>query len=676
MIKNNCEITYLKGIGEKRAGLYRKLGINSLEELITYYPRDYIDYSDPVPIKDIENGETCVFKGTVTKKLKPYFSGRITVYHAAVSDGTDEMLLTFFNSQFSFDKLVAKQTYLFYGKVTCDFAKKEAASPLFIPESAENVITPKYSLTKGLSNNIVSANIGAALEKADFEDLLPDYIREREKLLPLREAVNNIHFPKSIGAFLEAQKRLAFEELLVLQLGLSLLGRKKRKAGGIKMEKVRIRDFFESLPFQPTNAQKNAIKECIADMCGERPMNRLLQGDVGSGKTLVAAAVIYFTVKNGYQCTLMAPTEILAKQHRDTLSKLLEPLGVAVELLTGSMTEKEKREAKKRIESGEAQVAVGTHALIQKSVVFANLALSVTDEQHRFGVAQRSRLQAKGEDPHSLVMSATPIPRTLALMIYADLDISVLNEMPKGRLPIKTYGVDSSYHRRLYNFITKYVNEGYQAYIVCPLIEEGAADKTAAAKYFETLRNGALKGVSMGLLHGRMKQADKDKVMSDFKDNRISVLVATTVVEVGVDVPNAVVMIIENAEQFGLSQLHQLRGRVGRGNVQSHCILVTDSKNEYTKSRVDTMVETCDGFKIANRDLELRGPGDFFGAAQHGLPPLKIANMTRDIDIVYLAQKYSSEILGEDENLSLEKNKGLRQLVLQLFKGGEKYGIN
>ena len=676
MIKNNCEITYIKGIGEKRAELYRKLGINSLEELITYYPRDYIDYSDPRPINEIENGETCVFRGTVTKKLKPYFSGKITIYHAVVSDDTDEMLLTFFNTQFSFDKLVEKQTYLFYGKVTCDFAKKEVASPLFIPEESKNVITPKYPLTKGLFNNIVSANIGTALEKADFEDLLPDYIREKENLLSLKEAVNNIHFPESLDAYLQAQKRLAFEELLVLQLGLSLLGKKKRKANGIKMKKVPIKDFFEALPFEATNAQKTAIKDCIADMCGEQPMNRLLQGDVGSGKTLVAAAVIYFVIKNGYQASLMAPTEILAKQHKVTLSKFLEPLGITVELLTGSMTEKEKREAKKRIESGEAQVIIGTHALIQKSVVFANLALSVTDEQHRFGVKQRSTLQAKGENSHSLVMSATPIPRTLALMIYADLDISVLNEMPKGRLPIKTYGVDSGYHKRLYSFITKYVKEGYQAYIVCPLIEEGITDKTAAVKYFETLQKGALQGISMGLLHGRMKQADKDKVMSDFKDNRISVLVATTVVEVGVDVPNAVVMIIENAEQFGLSQLHQLRGRVGRGNVQSHCILVTDSKNEYTKSRVDTMVATCDGFKIANKDLELRGPGDFFGAAQHGLPSLKIANMTRDIEIVYLAQKYSSEILEEDENLSLEKNKGLRQLVAQFFKGGEKYGIN
>lgn len=676
MIKNNCDITYIKGIGEKRAELYRKVGINSLEELITYYPRDYIDYSEPKPISEIENGETCVFKGTVTKKLKPYFSGKISVYHVAVSDGTDEMLLTFFNTQFTFDKLIEKQTYLFYGKVTCDFIKKETASPLFIPESAKNVITPKYSLTKGLSNNIISTNIAAALEKAEYIDLLPEYIREKENLMPIKEALNNVHFPKSLEICLKAQKRLAFEELLVLQLGLSLLGKKKRRENGIKMEQISITDFFEMLPFQPTNAQNQAIEDCISDMCGTLPMNRLLQGDVGSGKTLVAAAAIYFTVKNGYQASLMAPTEILAKQHKETLSKFLEPLGVRIELLTGSMTEKEKREAKKRIESGEADVAVGTHALIQKSVVFNNLAFTVTDEQHRFGVVQRSTMQEKGSNPHCLVMSATPIPRTLALMIYADLDISVLNEMPKGRLPVRTYGVDSSYHKRLYNFIIKYVREGYQAYIVCPLIEEGITDKAAAVSYFEALQNGPLSGISMGLLHGRMKQADKDKVMSDFKEGRISVLVTTTVIEVGVDVPNAVVMIIENAEQFGLSQLHQLRGRVGRGNVQSHCILVTDSKNQYTRSRIDTMVATCNGFEIANKDLELRGPGDFFGAAQHGLPPLKIANMTRDIDIVYLAQRYSKEILDEDPNLSSEKNKGLRALVSKLFQGGEKYGIN
>lgn len=675
MIKNNIDITFLKGVGEKRAAMYRRLGVNTVEDLITFYPKDYIDYTDPKPICEIENEELCVFRGTVTKKLKPYF-GRISVFHAAVSDGTDDLLLTFFNSQFTFDKLIEGQKYLFYGKVTCDFAKKECSSPLFIPACSKNVITPKYSLTKGLSNNIISSNVRMALESAETEDLLPEYIREREGLVSLDKALWGIHFPESGEIMERAKRRLAFEELLVLQLGLSLLGKKKRLQNGIAMKKVAMKEFFASLPFEPTGAQKRAIKECVDDMCRPLPMNRLLQGDVGSGKTLVAAAAIYFAVKNGYQASLMAPTEILAKQHRDTLAAFLEPLGVKVELLTGSLPEKEKKAVRERIKSGEAQVVTGTQALIQKNVIFASLGLSIVDEQHRFGVAQRSKLQAKGENPHSLVMSATPIPRTLALMIYADLDISVLDEMPKGRLPIKTYGVDSSYHRRLYNFIRKYVSEGYQAYIVCPLIEEGVSDKTAAVKYFEKLRNEELSGISMGLLHGKMKQADKDSVMSDFKDNKISVLVSTTVVEVGVDVPNAVVMIIENSEQFGLSQLHQLRGRVGRGNAQSHCILVSDSKNSYTKSRIDTMVQTCDGFEIANKDLELRGPGDFFGAAQHGLPALKIANMTRDIETVQLAQRYSEEILSEDEKLTSEKNRGLRQLVANLFKGGMQYGIN
>lgn len=675
MITNNTEITYLKGIGEKRAVMYRKLGINTLDDLIGFYPKDYIDYSEPKKICEIENEETCVFKGEVTKKLKPYI-GRVTVYRAAISDGTDEMLISLFNNQFAYNKLVEGESYLFYGKVSCNFAKKEAQSPVFIPLNSENRIIPKYPLTKGLTNNVVINNVSSALLQAEFTDLLPEYIKEKEALLTLKEAVFNIHFPQSEEMLEKAKKRLAFDELLVLQLGLSLLGKHKRNQNGIPMKKIPMKDFFASLPFEPTNAQKNAIKECLADMCRSIPMNRLLQGDVGSGKTLVAAAIMYFTVKNGYQASIMAPTEILAKQHRDTLAHFLEPLGVNVELLIGSLTAKEKKQTKERIKSGTAQVVVGTHALIQNDVIFCNLGLSVTDEQHRFGVAQRSRLQEKGENPHSLVMSATPIPRTLALIIYADLDISVLNEMPKGRLPVKTYGVDSSFHQRLYNFIRKYVKDGYQAYIVCPYVEEGMNDKISAVQYFEELKNGALSGIKMGLLHGKMKDSEKDWVMSEFKQNNISVLVATTVIEVGIDVPNAVVIIIENAEQFGLSQLHQLRGRVGRGSTQSHCILVTDSKGEYTKARIDTMVATCDGFEIANKDLELRGPGDFFGSMQHGLPPLKIANMTRDIDIVYLTQKYAKEILEEDKSLSMEKNKGLKLMVKNLFNGGEKFGIN
>ena len=434
--------------------------------------------------------------------------------------------------------------------------------------------------------------------------------------------------------------------------------------------------FYGSLPFVPTNAQKRAVEECIADMLGELPMNRLLQGDVGSGKTLVAAALMYFAAKNGVQSSLMAPTEILAKQHRDSLSAFLEPFGIKVELLTGSLSQKEKNEVKERLKSGKSLVAVGTQALIQKNVEFKELGLSVTDEQHRFGVAQRSELQAKGTSPHSLVMSATPIPRTLALMIYADLDISALDEMPKGRIPIRTYWVDESYHQRLYNFVIKYVKTGYQAYIVCPLIEEGASEKTAATAYFEKLKNGYFSGISVGLLHGKMKQAEKDAVMADFKANKVSVLVSTTVIEVGVDVPNAVVMIIENAEQFGLSQLHQLRGRVGRGNVQSHCILVSDSKTEYTKTRMETMVATSNGFEIADKDLELRGPGDFFGYAQHGLPPLKIASMTGNMETVKQVQRYSAAILKDDPKLTKEKNKGLRELTKRLFSSGEKFGFN
>lgn len=675
MIKNNNDITYLRGVGEKKAKMYAKLGIETVEDLLCYYPKDYIDFTELKNICEIENGESCAFKGVVTRKLRPHI-GRVAVYQAAISDGTDEMLVTFFNNHFSYDNLVVGQCYLFYGKVNCDFAKKETASPLFIAENAEHAIMPKYSLTKGLSSNMIAANVRTALGSCEIEELMPEYLIEAAGLMTLAEAVRNIHFPESMERQREAKRRLVFEELLILQLGLSMLKNRNKSKSGVKTVPVDMEPFYASLPFAPTGAQKRAVEECIGDMLGELPMNRLLQGDVGSGKTLVAAAVMYFMAQNGYQSSLMAPTEILAKQHRDTLSGFLEPLGIKAELLTGSMTAKEKAEAKQRIQSGEVQVVVGTHALIQKDVEFSALGLSVTDEQHRFGVAQRSELQAKGEFPHSLVMSATPIPRTLALMIYADLDLSVLDEMPKGRLPIRTYGVDSSFHQRLYRFIIKYVNEGYQAYIVCPLIEEGASEKTAATAYFEKLKSSYLAGVSVGLLHGRMKQAEKDAVMADFKSNRISVLVSTTVIEVGVDVPNAVVMIIENAEQFGLSQLHQLRGRVGRGSTQSHCILVSDSKSAYTKARIDTMVATCNGFEIADKDLELRGPGDFFGHAQHGLPQLKIANMTEDMETVREVQRYSAEILKDDPKLLTEKNKGLRLLTARLFREGENFGYN
>ncbi len=669
-------LTELKGVGEKRAKLYSRLGIQTANDLIHHYPRDYTDYSSPKKICEIQDGELCVFEAAIAQKLKPIITPRVKIYRCILADETGEMLCTLFNMDYTFKNLVEGEIYIFQGRVSCDLVRREVSSPTFIPIEQKNLLVPKYPLTAGLSQNIISMNVKSALEACEIEELLPEEIREKYSLMGKEEALRQIHFPSNRQALEKAKERLVFEELFVLQLGLSLLKNRNRSLTGVRMSDVDIEEFVSSLPYSPTNAQLRSIKECICDMKKSVPMNRLLQGDVGSGKTLVAAAVCYFAAKNGYQSTLMAPTEILAKQHYNTLSSFLAPLGIKVELLTGAISIKEKNAVKKDAESGVAQVVVGTQALIQSKVQFDKLGVVITDEQHRFGVSQRSKLAKKGENPHTLVMSATPIPRTLALLIYGDLDISLLDEMPKGRLSIKTYAVDTSYRTRLYNFIRKYVRDGYQAYIVCPMIDENINEKAGAVKYYEELKNGCFSDIELGLLHGRMKQAEKDEVMTRFKNNEVKVLVSTTVIEVGVDVPNAVVMIIENAEQFGLSQLHQLRGRVGRGNVQSHCILVTDNTGKYTKERTDIMVKTSDGFEIANKDLDLRGPGDFFGTEQHGLPALKIANMTEDVRVIALAQEAANKIISTDGNLSLPENEGLKKLVKSLFKEGEEFGFN
>jgi len=675
----NDNIKTIPGISDKRAALYKKIGVETVGDLISHYPSGYTDFTAPKPISAVQPGETAVIRAFVSKKLSPYI-GRVSVYKVVLTDDADGIICTFFNSEYNFNRLVLNKEYIFCGKIGENFMQKEILSPLFITADEPAKLIPKYRLTKGLTHSIVSANVKTALgvvKDEDFRDL-PREILENYALMPAKQAVYKIHFPDTSEDCQNARRSLIFKELLVLQLGLSMIRERNRKLTGAVMSERDISAFYGSLPFTPTGAQLRAVNECVSDMKKRVPMNRLLQGDVGSGKTMVAAALAYFARLNGCQTVIMTPTEILANQHYKTLTDFLSPLGVKCALLTGGLSAAEKKRVRAEIKSGDVSVIAGTHALIQAGTEFNALGLVVTDEQHRFGVGQRSALISKGANPHTLVMSATPIPRTLGLIIYGDLDISLLDEMPKGRIPIKTYAVDSSYRERLYKFILKLIGEGRQAYIVCPVIGEPESEneKASAVKYYNELRDNRFRGVETGLLHGRMKSTEKDEVMNRFKQGEIKVLISTTVIEVGVDVPNAAVMLIENAEQFGLSQLHQLRGRVGRGVEQSHCILVTDSKSPYTKARIETMTRTLDGFEIAGEDLKLRGPGDFFGSKQHGLPVLKMAHNSDNSEVLEITQTLARSIIKEDSELSLPKNAQLKALTAELFKETSEYGYN
>ena len=656
----NTDVRYIKGIGEQRAKALGKLGIATLRDLISYFPRAYDDRTQLRRIADLVPGETAGVAAMVASPptISHIRRGLDLVKLRAVDD-TGTLDVTSFNQAWLKNNLHQGETYVFYGRAEGSLFRRQMSNPVVEPEGRREItgrIVPIYPLTAGVSQLILSRSIRQGLTAcADIlPDVLPDQVRREHQLCRIEYAYENIHFPESAEALDLARRRLAFEELFLFTIGLERLRQRREVVHVPPCGSVDMEPFYSALPFTLTDAQRRCVEEALADMRSGTPMNRLVQGDVGSGKTMVAAACVYFCVKNSRQAALMAPTEILAQQHYHGLAPLLENLGIRCALLTGSTSAKTKKSIAAQLESGEIDFAIGTHALITGSVVYQNLGLVVTDEQHRFGVAQRADLAAKGDHPHILVMSATPIPRTLALILYGDLDVSVIDQLPPGRQPVQTFAVTSRYHQRVYNFIRKLVGEGRQAYIVCPMVEENEElpdERKAVTEYAKKLQAEVFPDLKVAFVHGKMKPKEKDAVMAAFAAHETDILVSTTVIEVGVDVPNAAVMVIENAERFGLSQLHQLRGRVGRGKHQSYCILISDNQNEETRQRLKVMTKTSDGFKIAEEDLRLRGPGDFFGQRQHGLPGLKVADLGCDTKLLQEAQEAARKLLAEDPDL-------------------------
>ena len=656
-MKMTDKITALSGVAAKRAVLYNKLGIETVGDLIEHFPKSYTDYSETVKIADAPINEQAVIKGFVTKKIPAArIRQGLVLYKVIVDDGSDTLTVVLYNNRFAYEALELDKEYRLFGRISGGFTRKEMNTPQVIAADETRLIRPKYALTEGLSPQMVITNMTEALRcvSEQVEEFIPDDIRHKYELCTEEYALRNIHFPESAHAAEISRRRLGFDELLVMQCAMGLLRDRSREVTGCPMKPVDIGEFERSLPFEMTGAQKKACGEIFKDMCGITPMNRLVQGDVGSGKTAVAAAACWFAYNNGCQSALMAPTEILARQHYATLKSFLEPLGINVGCLTGSMTQKQKNEIKAQLKNGDINVITGTHALISESTEFDRLGLVITDEQHRFGVNQRKLFAMKGEKPHKLVMSATPIPRTLSLIIYGDLDISIINELPKGRQPVETYAVTGKLRSRALGFVKKELDAGRQGYIVCPMIDEtdGNSELQAAKAYAEKIAAGELKGYTVGLLHGKMLPAEKDAVMADFKEGKIQLLVSTTVIEVGVDVPNATVIMIESSDRFGLSQLHQLRGRVGRGQYKSTCILLTDNATEETRARLKIMSSLHDGFAIAEEDLKMRGGGDFFGSRQSGLPPLKVADLYSDRQLLGDSSNAAKEILKNSPDLS------------------------
>ena len=678
MARLSDPVTLLRGVGPTKAKQFAALNIFTLGDLICHFPRGYEDRTKLVQVAQLEVDKPACFRAMVMNTPRTnHIRKGLDLTKVQVADHTGRINLTFFNAKYAVEHLEYGREYIFYGTLTGDYSGYGMTNPVFEAPDSDAVTTrrvmPIYPLTAGLSNASVVKAVCQALAVCDPpEEILPPEIRQRYDILDAEQAYRIIHQPASMAQAEAARKRMIFDEFFVVSAGLSLMRAARTEKRTAPYTNQELSAFYERLPFTLTGAQMRAIGEILEDFKKGVPMNRLVQGDVGSGKTMVAAAAAYCASLNGCQSALMAPTEILAEQHYSSLSSIFEPMGISVALLTGSMSVKEKKAVREALETGETRIAVGTHALISESTVFQNLGLVITDEQHRFGVGQRSRLSAKGEAPHLLVMSATPIPRTLALLMYGDLDVSILDELPPGREPVDTFLVGESYRARINAFIRKQVAEGHQCFVVCPAVEENdGLDIKSATVWAETLQQTVFPDLRIALLHGQMKGIEKEAAMAAFARQEADVLVATTVIEVGVDVPNATLMVIEDADRFGLSQLHQLRGRVGRGSAKSYCILTTHNRNSETIQRLKALCKTTDGFKIAEEDLKLRGPGDFFGSRQSGLPAFRMADLSFDLELLKKAQQASAQWIEECGTQDSPEANALRSRVAALFSRAE-----
>ena len=671
-------VTILKGVGEAKAKLFANLNIFTLGDLICHFPRGYEDRTKLVTISELSPDVPACFRATVMNNPRTaHIRKGLDMTKVQLADTTGRLNVTFFNNRFAAGQLEYGREYIFYGAVSGDFVGYNMTNPVFENPDSPGLTTrrvlPVYPLTAGLTNAAVGKAVLQALAVCDPPaEILPEAVRAEYGILPAEEAYHAIHQPRDMEQAAQAKKRLIFEEFFVFSAGLSLMRSSRAEKKCAPYTNFNMKPFYGSLPFSLTGAQSRAVEEILSDFRSGKPMNRLVQGDVGSGKTMVAAAAAYCAAGNGAQTALMAPTEILAEQHYASLSKLFAPLGITVDLLTGSMTVRQKREARERLASGETQVVVGTHALLTDATRFLRLGLVIADEQHRFGVAQRSKLSEKGEDPHLLVMSATPIPRTLALLMYGDLDVSILDELPPGRQTVETFLVGESYRARINAFIRKQVAEGHQCFVVCPAVEENQElGVKAASAWAETLQQTVFPDLRIALLHGQMKGAEKEAAMAAFARGEADVMVATTVIEVGVDVPNATLMVIEDADRFGLSQLHQLRGRVGRGKAKSYCILTSHNRNPETLQRLKALCKTNDGFRIAEEDLKLRGPGDFFGSRQSGLPAFRVGDLSCDLATLKQAQTASAQWIDAHGTEDTPEARALRERIGELFARAE-----